>query len=88
MADIDGIDDGCHIRSVRITNQATTARSYDAIVVCAADLKFVCAINDGHGGDRQIRLAHRLAKAHGADWIVHPDLSQRVAAALQIAYPA
>lgn len=67
------------VRSVRITKVSTTSRSYDAIVVVLADMH----LSKDLTSDRDIRLASSLARSHGVDMDVSPELRERVKAALR-----
>lgn len=64
--------------SVRVHRMATTTREYDAITVCIAGMRLSCDVVS----NRDIRLAHRLARSHGAHWMVAPELDERVQSAL------
>lgn len=66
------------VRSVRIKRQSTMTKSYDAIVVVIADMHLSMDLTS----DRDIRLASALARSHGVDMDVTPELQDRVKAAL------
>ena len=64
---------------VRIQRRATASREYDAITVVIGDLHLRCDAVD----DRSIRLARRLADAHGATFMYDDATAERVRSALQ-----
>lgn len=74
------MDDVMRAHQVKVHRVATASREYDAITVCIGDLHLRCDAVD----DRSIRLARRLADAHGAYFMYDDATALRVQAALGI----
>ena len=67
-------------QQVKVHRVATSSREYDAITVVIGDLHLRCDAVD----DRIIRLARKLADAHGAVFMCDDENADRVRAALGI----
>lgn len=66
------------VQRVSITRLTAGSRTFDAIEVVIGGLHLRCDLTN----DRQVRLAQRLAVSNRADFIVNPELAERVATAL------
>lgn len=64
--------------AIRIHRAATSSREYDCITVVISDLHLSCDLVS----ERQIRLADGLARSHGLELRVDPELRERVEVAL------
>lgn len=66
-------------KMVRIgTEQAASGAYFDRIRVVIGDLQLRCDVNS----ERDIRMAKRLADDHECPFVVHPEMAEKVAAAL------
>lgn len=63
--------------SIQLSQVSTASRDYNAIIMVIGGLRFSCDLQDGLGGERQIKIIRKIAESANVEIQAYGALKER-----------